>query len=205
MSDATPLFWQPVSLELQWKAICPTARHPKTRTPLFPKIHTLPAVVGSATAVHGAEWAWVCPLFGYLYGLIPTGITYPKLSPDTKILKGKFTHKWKFNHYALSLSVERWMRFHSSQNISGASQQNRVAVFFVTNWSREGTFNWGLFKMWREQLKKNIKSFHTARHKSLEAQRSQIDLKIHYLHPQCTSIHALQSVRISAFISMFCG
>lgn len=66
MSDAMPLFWQPVSLELQWKAICPTARHPKTRTPLFPKIHTLPAVVGSVTAVHGAEWAWVCPLFVFM-------------------------------------------------------------------------------------------------------------------------------------------
>ena len=45
--------------------------------------------------------------------------SWPKLGS----LKDKFPQKYKLNHYLLNLMpIERWVKFCSPQNISGASQ-----------------------------------------------------------------------------------
>ena len=49
------------------------------------------------------------------------------------LFKEKFTQKWKLNHdLIIPMLMEKKVKFHSSQNISSALQQNSILVFSQT-------------------------------------------------------------------------
>ena len=70
----------------------------------------------------------------------------PRLTP-VFIIKGKVQqNNWKFS---LCLLMQSQAKFRRPQNISGASQPNRVASFLLNSWSR-----WGLVLRGEKQTKK---------------------------------------------------